>query len=423
MSRNDPRMQRGLAVQRRMQEVGLAPGARKDTLRATLEKAHAAASEAARQRRASPEDRARYDAVGRELARINWLKANGHLPRDMPVQEAYRRVQEALPHLERMQAEQQATVERQQAAEASLLQLAQSPQDVALIRETYAAQGWPGVTELLRANGIHEDVIDVATSTIAASGGTLDGLGNAIAARLHSDHAAAVQGQKAAQAQAEAETARQRVIEQADPADPVGRILANPEVHRWAEGVSRTRAAELAKLGLARKPGESGAHWAIRVATSAGEDVSRLAAALGTDEATVRATVAQVNEAHLAHGAIERLGQRDGVRAPDATKAPAAEAPSARRPDDLRRTVEAAAKHAPKEKPIAVGNSLGATIAIAAGHDPRNVEAITSRGDRDIRAAAERLERPEPVTLRSTIEAAAAAEAEREPEDTEGETE
>jgi hypothetical protein len=179
---------------------------------------------------------------------------------------------DALPAMRQMQAQ----VQGQRAAEAGLLDLARglTPQDQALIRDAFAAQGWPGVTQLLKDSGVREDVIEVATSTIAANGGNLDGLARAVSGRLQADHPAA-QVRQAEQEIIKAGIERYTPSENDTPSEramkegEIGKILRDPATAAQAGEWMRSHAAHLAERGLRLADGESPAEFIVRRAVPA----------------------------------------------------------------------------------------------------------------------------------------------------------
>ncbi len=354
-------------------------------------------------------------------------------------------------------------------AEREILDLARrlTPSGAAKIGAIYAEHGWQGVTAALSADRgdgrpfLSPLAIEVLTSTKAETGPDLAALGGRLSERIQAEEQAAqvqeVQARAAAEASAEIEAWTAKAIEEATPREgdspaevarksgPDMRRLADPAFHETArqwltqqvEG-GKTRAQVLREQGLlaaGKSPGEVFLHIERSMREHGGPDdvlnayrrpfgpragqdeaTRALAEVVREDESAVRAHVDGAKRSHVAQGVLDRFAAQDrtvrAARERAASRSSAAPKAEARisRPagPSVRETVEASFRQhggAPKQRPT-VGNSLQATIALAAGHRPSDVDTLGPAADRHIEAAASRMDAPEPPSLRDTIAAA-----------------
>ena len=292
-----------------------------------------------------------------------------------------------------------------------------------------AAGGPQAVFAAAQSIGLSPAAATVVARTVESHG--VSGMRQGVAERVQREAAEAESREASERAvqewtAQEGDSRRARAVKEGSP---VAAMMRDPAFHAAAAGM----AAKLEAAGVKREPRQSAAAFVLETldrldsgrvindtrkpfdpAWSEAKQLETVTKLLGSDSPeAVRKFLGAFETARTGHVLVDRLAAADEKR-PAAPK---------HGTNPLRETIEAAAaKHGTKERPVGVGNSLGATIAIAAGLKPdRDVVLSTRYAERDAERAAERLEPKPDTSLRGTIAAAIAAE-EDEPENTGGST-
>jgi hypothetical protein len=384
MSRNDPRMQRGLAVARRMQEVGIAPGARRAHEAPDLERGMSELAwlgsrltTADLQAITAADARGGLEGVRRLLASAGLTDAGFYA-----LEAQYGRgglgavgtaVQAQIAHEAQATAEQDAVgaLERLGPGEWQAVQ-------ASLAADPSGRQLHQRATSL----GLNPQVAAVAVRHLAANGveATRRAVAEGVQARAMADalHAAAERDLAAAQK---------------DPRNP----LAAPDLHRAALDLATHHAAALEAAGIGVKDGEGPTSWLSRIARTPGA-AEKMAQAVGASPQDAR-TIVERTRLYEDHNAL-RAQLRDSddkmkkARAIPMEGRQAFEAPK-RKPDGidaaLRKAVETTGFRDPNEgKPIRAEGVMDAAVAMAAGREFK----LTTAGRKHAARAVERRRAP-----------------------------